>query len=165
MPEFAVLVRTSATPDFSDLDLLDALVEAFAPTHGAISQEEGRLTTQITVTAEDKGDAVRVSEQFVLEALASVGIVLGDDGVESVEVTTQAVFERWLDTPPDLLTTGEVAELLKLSPQRIRQLALEHPEFPAPRKVGRELTFPGPAVRRFATLDRIPGRHTDPKGA
>jgi hypothetical protein len=159
--EYAVHVTTTARIDFDDDVVCDDLMDALAPLHAAIGGPDHRFAAQMTVNAASMAAAVGAAERSTLDALAGVGITLGDGGVVGIEVLTPDEFERQLAEPPDLMSTSEVATRLGVSRQRVLILADEHPAFPAGVKIGGGLGFKRDGVERFAALRRIPGRHTD----
>jgi hypothetical protein len=65
---------------------------------------------------------------------------------------------------PDLIGSTKVAQLLDVSPQRVRQLVQQRSDFPRPALTiaGGEMLWDRSAIERWRdTADRRPGRRAD----
>lgn len=158
MPEFAAHITTTTHIQFTD-PMVDTLVEALAPVHGAAGTLAGHLDARITIHAHDLPAAATTAHDLITDLLHQLG--LGGE-VDGVTVQTTDAFDRTLGAPrhpTDLITTAEAADLLGVSRQRILQLAADHPGFPTSVRHGRAHLWSADAVRRFDTgWDRRPGR-------
>ena len=69
-----------------------------------------------------------------------------------------------MNATAELLTTSEVAELLNVSPQRVRQLVRDRSDFPAPARVvgaGMRLWRRTDVEHWRDSADRSPGRRAE----
>jgi hypothetical protein len=99
--EYAVRVQTDAAVDLMDDDVVDTLIEALRPQHAALGQDvEGRFSAQMTVPGDSMEAAARDAVGAVQAALTLVGSPIDAGGIAAVDVSTEAEFERELNTPP-----------------------------------------------------------------
>lgn len=131
------------------------------PGYGVVEHDAGRgtLTARMTIEAA----TLRAATDETLKAARSAHGVFGAAG-DPIEVRV-LTDERWANelahpAELDLIGTAEIAEILGVKPQRVGQLADEHPLFPKPvgkPKAGRMWTRA--SVEAFAASDwrRKPG--------
>lgn len=162
--EFSAHVTTDAVVPAENEDAFwDFLIEEYAaaPFHAAFGAPGGRLDIQMTVFADNLPAAARCAAETA-EKMLAVSEVFGD--VVAVEVLTAAELDRRLFGPPDtenMMTTRDVAARLKVSRQRVLQLAQNLPSFPSPVQIGKGLAWSRSAVERFAeNWVRKPGPKT-----
>jgi hypothetical protein len=99
--EYAVRVQTDAVVDLVHDDVIDTLIETLRPQHASLGQDvEGRFSARMTVPGDSMEAAARDAVGAVQAALALVGSPIDDGGIAAVDVSTEAEFERELNTPP-----------------------------------------------------------------
>jgi hypothetical protein len=90
----------------------------------------GGVSATVSVEATDADVAAAAALHQFRDAASKASIELGP--VARVDVMDETYQERWLDEPPvELVGVSEIAELLDVSRQRIRELR-QQPGFPAP---------------------------------
>lgn len=103
------------------------------PGHGiAVGDGAGRLAVDMTV---DAATARLACQAAIRAARAAYQQAFGaTTEVTAVRVLTEAEHDRELAWPSGLELVGnrEAAELLEVRPQRVEQLARQHPDWPAP---------------------------------
>lgn len=110
-----------------------ALVEAL-PGYGTATHDSDRRALMVRMTVEAPTLRVATDEAFKA-ARAAHSAALGTPGAPTeVRVLTD---EAWADelanpAPMDLVGMREIVDILKVSSQRVSQLADTHPLFPAP---------------------------------
>lgn len=141
-------------PGDVDQERLDALVRAL-PGFGVVTAdgETRRLRAEMTVEA---GTVRQATDTALRAGRAAYAQAFGTAGEPvSLRVLTAADAEEEAARPAglDLIGLREIAEILGVSPQRAKQLADEHPDFPDP--VARPLM--GPIFTR-ASVEAFNGR-------
>jgi len=143
-------------------DRLFELVEALRAHHAggaSLSPDGTRIGLHLWVQAPDGKRALADAEKAVLEALATEG--LAGFALVTAEVKPWHELEEELDRPntPDLVGVAELADILRVSKQRVSELAATSP-FPRPLATLRA----GPVWERGSighfveTWRRTPGR-------
>lgn len=168
---YAVTVETwgEIAPERLD-DETDTLIDALSalgasgPSLSAGGLAGGWALT-VSVTAPDADQAVALGMETLRDAAAKAGVELS--AVARVDVMDEAYQERFIEEPPiALVGVSEIAELLGVSRQRIRELRLQ-PGFPEPiTELKAGPVWSRPALDRFLRgWPRRPGRRRDLRGA
>ncbi|WP_439681491.1 hypothetical protein [Embleya sp. MST-111070] len=158
MPEWAARVEIEGSPAESAVLVVSTRLADNSPAVG--TTDAGTLVARIALEAADLRNAVDAALQLVTDAARAAGL---GETVVAVEVTSWQDFERveaLRPRVPELWGGIEVAECLKVSPRRVRELASDHPDFP--KKVAHPrcgALYLAAEVRTFEKgWDRKPGR-------
>ena len=159
-PDWRLETRYRLADDVSE-ERLDTLMDMAEESGLALSRDPIGLSLIGYVPSGDGVPEVALSTHT-----RSATAWLGEHGVPAVLVSTRALREdlheheaQQPDTP-DLLAATDVAELLRISRQRVHQLLSDHRAFPAPyARLGSGPIWTRPAVEAFARgWTRRPGR-------
>jgi excisionase family DNA binding protein len=131
-----------------DVDELMAALEAYHPAVGI--SPRGWLEVRISVPAESLVQAC-VTAATVVESFTGAAAI-------ACEVMTEAEFDarEGFTSEPDLLSAGEAAEILGVSTERVRQLAVANRIQSVP--VGGRRNYVRTSVEALAAKDRPGGR-------
>ncbi|MFG2056667.1 hypothetical protein ACGFI9_21855 [Micromonospora sp. NPDC048930] len=123
---------TFAHPGKLDEDQLAALTQALPGFGILLDNGTDRMRAELDVPAPTAMVACTAALRAFREAYTEV--VGGRLTVTGLRVLTAADHERELAHPPaiDLIGLAEVAQMLRVSPQRAGELARTHPAFPSP---------------------------------
>lgn len=114
-------------------DQIDLIAGKLAEHDAALSVGEHDLGVTLTVDAQTAAQAVADGVSRICAALEAASVALPYD-VYAGEAITVDEADRRLAQPtiPELVGAVEAAEILKVTRQRVHQLASENPRFPAP---------------------------------
>lgn len=120
---------------------VDAILDALAG-HGPAISPAG-TGVELTITLE--------AENLQMAALRALQLAGEQGNPATLTVMSTAEFDRRVDAIDSdrLIDTGEVARLLGVSPQRVRQLNAAG-RFGTPQKVGNALAWPEHIIRAYA---------------
>lgn len=150
----------AGVPDISvDEDAADALMELLEEYDGVVSTRTGAWDVTFSIQAPSAWEAVMHGAPLA-EKLA------GKAGMPSWPFTrAEALRQDMVDaenakpTLPELVSVPEAAEILGVSPQRVRELSVNNPGFPEPMyelRTGK--LWLRDAIDAFACRERKPGR-------
>ena len=157
MNEWTVRVVLATREQVSDADLDQLADRADVDDATVARRADGRgLVITIDLRHRDALDAA-ANARVRAERLIGEDAQLVDLRVCTPDIADAEAFSP--DTP-ELLSAPDVAEVLGVSRQRVHQLLMEHPRFPAPyARLGSGPIWSRPAVEHFAAgWTRKPGR-------
>jgi hypothetical protein len=115
-----------------DEDAADALMDLLGQHDGVVSTGTGTWEATISVEASNAWEATSSGSDLIEKLADKAG--MPDWPAVRVDVVRQDVLEveNMRPTLPELVSGPEAAEILGVSPQRLRQLADGHASFPEP---------------------------------
>lgn len=165
-------IHVEARPPAGALDIsvdesaADALMELLEEHDGVISAGTGAWDARFSVRAPSAWEAVLHGAPLVEKLACKAGMPSWP--VVRAEAIRQDVLdaENAMPTLPELVSVPEAAEILGVSPQRVRELAGTNPGFPEPMyelRTGK--LWLRDAIEAFAGRDRKPGRPPKAQGS
>lgn len=159
MMMYNATVEVAVKGDQVDDDVVDALMEQLATHHGAVgTSPRGWLEARISLPAENLTQAC-VTAAAVVESAAGAAAI-------ACEVMTEEEYaaREGFTAEPDIVASSEVAVILGVSTERVRQLAAagQLQEIPT---AGRGKVFSRSSVEALAAKDRRGGRPRKAGGA
>ena len=130
MSEWQVTVTFTGAPAEEMLLAIGEALDTHDAVVAAIPSRE-QFTVSMPVEARRASDAVRDACKQVMYELHHAGL---PEHLVAVEALDPEEYERraWEPTVPDVVGPVEAAEILRVSRQRVHQLATENPRFPRP---------------------------------
>ena len=133
---FSVYMEARAPADTLDLtiddDAADTLMELLEDHDGVVSTGTGTWDATVSVQADSAWGASDRGSALIEKLASKAG--MPDWPAVRVEAIRQDILEAENRRPtlPELVSGPEAAEMLRVSPQRLRQLADGHGSFPEP---------------------------------
>jgi len=159
MRSWAVYVQAETSRPL-DEDTSSVLATLLAGYDAAVGPAPDGYGVNLSLPAASWHRAGQQAEQAVTAAAKEAGIETTD--VVALEVLTESELDRRLDVPPlpELVGAAEVADMLRVSKQRLQQLVAQRRDFPHP--IIRLRSGPvwlAPTIRAFdRRWTRTPGR-------
>jgi hypothetical protein len=129
-------VRLESRIGDSALDVLDdaaadELMDLLESHDGVVAAGADTWSATVTMAAQNAFEALGHGAQFIMEMAAKAG--MPDWPVVRADVVLQEILDAETARPalPDLVSAPEAADILRVSPQRVHELAAEKPDFPA----------------------------------
>lgn len=154
-------------PDLTvDENAVDALMELLEEHDGVVSAGTGAWAATFSIQASSASEAVLHGAPLAEKLACKAGMPSWP--LARAEAVRQDVLdaENARPTLPELVSVPEAAEILGVSPQRVRELSLTNPGFPEPMyelRTGK--LWLRDSIDAFALRDRKPGRPPKPQAA
>ncbi len=133
--EWSVELKVEHTiPAPALVDAADDLLEALAPHSAAASAGRGTMTVRMTVAARSQSDAVDTAMRRLVEGFGKANLLRHLRSIVGAEVETMEELDRRLQEPPlpEVVGVAELAQMLRVTKQRVSYLAHAQTGFPRP---------------------------------